>query len=235
MISLKRIYPLFVESMFLFSNSIDAGLTVSVADYLAEATSGLQFGIIEIPFLILIMFQINKDDWNVLYVLKLNSKKKVFNIQCIRVVILSICMTLYHTISIMFWSLISGYELICWDDVNSNYVYYNRMISDIKFKDFLWRYMLEIFILMLVLLFIALVIDWGINKIVGIIVIVGCAILERNYIDSNFKIFYKTLLSTPITILNVENVFKHVLIGLIMIVIIYISGRFIARRKEFLK
>ncbi len=225
-----------MECIFILQFVTGRDNLVSVADYLMLTSSGKFFGLVEMPLIIMVMCLVNKDDWNVIYVLKNNSLKKVFHIQCIRGACLAVFMVIYRTVSIITWILLSGKSLINWYDTNSYYADKFKITSDIRFSDFIWRYMLEIFVLILTLIIIALVLEWMFGKLAAFIVIIAVALVESgNFINGNNKLIYGRLISSPAEIINISSIYKHIVLGSVLIVLLCVSGRIIIKRKEFIK
>ena len=209
-------------------------MNASVADYLLLTGSNRFFGMTEVPLMVMVLYQVNRDDWDMNYLLKQQKRKRIFRIQSVRATVVALFMTVYHMVSVCSIVLLSGKEWINWNQKGSFFEKSCEMVSDITFPDFLWRYMLELFILIFVLAMFALVMSWWCNQFAAVLAIVCMSLMESSaFINGELQLLTARIMSKQNELLQMGNVMGKAVFGAALLVMIFILGICVVRRKEF--
>lgn len=218
-----------IYSLYYFK---EYGYEVSTADYLMTSSSPWIYGIIIAPAVIMFMFNMNKDDLLIQYVLKYKSSRIIFIKQCAGMIVINLITVAYHIGSLMLWSYLLHNDLINWDLLQSQYYLSVKKISCIAYEDFLWRYALGMIVSLCVITMIGLIFEWMSNRMLGIAVVLLIAVIDGKL--SKVKLIFSGILPGYKNIENTGAIMPGYIMGTAVFLILFVFGMYVARRREYI-
>jgi len=216
--------------MFHIRNGIYINQIQCVADGYIYTSVYWFFGI-EIAILTnFLIFNLNKNDFNINTVLKQKSRALIWLKQVLKIGVISILASIWISICTYFASGLMTRYYINWSSVNSIYFRVNKVVCNtIDLKDVIILFLVCSSIRIFIISIISLLIYWITNnKIISWIVIVSIGVLEIT-----IPLFYRVV-SIDYQVINNSGVLLICfLYGLFLIAILTILGIPLGKRKEF--